>query len=143
LRSSSDNHRKIRVASDSIGKSKVAIQETDYFSSVMTDQLAWNVVCSRKRSPGGVNPERIIWDGTSAFIEEKSSAQGWRLMGLGEASISNQLGSPTLAFSNDGHLMIVHQSKDNLQSKDWLAPSGSGSLDWADIAKSNASDHLT
>ena len=109
----------------------------------MTDQLAWNVVCSRKRSPGGVNPERIIWDGTSAFIEEKSSAQGWRLMGLGEASISNQLGSPTLAFSNDGHLMIVHQSKDNLQSKDWLAPSGSGSLDWADIAKSNASDHLT
>jgi hypothetical protein len=55
-------------------------------------------------------------------------------------AISNQLGASTLAFSTDGHLMIVVQSDKNLQSVNCLAPSGSGSLDWSDVAASKACD---
>jgi hypothetical protein len=109
----------------------------------MTDQLAWRCVRSKRLSPNGIGPEHVLWDGTSAFIEADSTGSAIRLKGLGEATISNQLGASTLAFSSDGHLMMVYQNKKNQQSEDMLAPSGSGSLDWADISASGASDLLS
>jgi predicted nucleotidyltransferase len=65
------NGRKIRLASDFTqdGNAKAAIQETDYFSSLMTDALAWKSVRSKKTSPDGVSPRKVLWDGTSAFLE--------------------------------------------------------------------------
>jgi hypothetical protein len=109
----------------------------------MTDQLAWVRVRSRKLSADEITPEQVLWDGRTAFVEETTSTQASRLKGFGEASISNQLGSSTLAFSSDGHLMIVAQSDKNLQSANTLAPSGSGSLDWYDVAASKALDLLS
>jgi hypothetical protein len=107
----------------------VAIQETDYLSSLMTDQLARVRVRSKKLAGDGTpNPVGWLWDGKASFIEEEVAAPTSRLKGLGEASISNQLGCSTLAFSSDGHLMIVYQSDKNLQSENLLAPSGSRSL---------------
>jgi hypothetical protein len=138
------NDKKIRLASDFIGNGAVAIQQTDYLSSLMTDQLAWYRVRSKKLSGDGTaTPERVLWDGMTPFIQDEAVAPTSRLKGLGEASISNQLGASTLAFSSDGHLMIVYQSDKNLQSANFLAPSGSGSLDWADMAASNAPDLLS
>jgi hypothetical protein len=63
-------------------------------------------------------------------------------MGLADAQISNQLGCSTLAISDDGHLLIVLQSKFNFQSVGLLAPSGSGSMDWSDIKSSGCEDDL-
>ncbi|MDZ4067239.1 MAG: hypothetical protein U1E06_10395 [Tabrizicola sp.] len=137
------NGRKIRIASDFIGQSSVAIQETDYLSSLMTDQLAWLRVYSKKLSADGMTPEEFLWDGRTAFVEADATISTSRLKGFGEALISNQLGASTLAFSSDGHLMIVAQSDKNLQSVNWLAPSGSGSLDWSDVAASQACDLLS
>jgi hypothetical protein len=131
--------KKIRVASDFVGSDSVDVQETDYFSSLMTDQLAWTFVHSKALQKDGMTPQKILWDGTSAFIDITNG----RLKSLGEATISNQLGASTLAFSTDGYLMIVHQNARNQQSANTLAPSGSGSLDWSDILKSNAHDLLT
>jgi hypothetical protein len=139
------NAGKIRLASDFIGSdtADVAIQETDYLSSLMTDQLAWVRIRSKKLSVDGTAPEEVLWDGRIAFIKDKDVAPTSRLKGLGEASISNQLGGSTLAFSSDGHLMIVAQNDRNVQSVNMLAPSGSGSLDWSDVAASNAPDLLS
>jgi hypothetical protein len=132
------NDKKIRVASDFIGRSSVDIQETNYFSSLMTDQLAWERVRSNALQKDGMTPELILWPGTAAFIGKDG-----KLKRLGEASISNQLSASTLAFTTDGHLMIVYQNRHNRQSAHMLAPSGSGSLDWADITDCKASDLLT
>jgi predicted nucleotidyltransferase len=137
------NHKKIRLASDFIDKPDIAIQETDYFSSMMTDQLAWLTVRSKELSADGATPKQILWNGVSAFIERSATTGSLRLMGLQEASISNQLGASTLAFSSDGHLLVVYQSDKNQQSKNVLAPSGSGSLDWSDLASSSSSDLLS
>jgi hypothetical protein len=46
--------------------------------------------------------------------------------------ISNQLGGSTVAFSRDGHMLIIVQNNKNLHSANLLAPSGSGSFDWTD-----------
>lgn len=131
--------RKIRIASDFINQKSVDIQEANYFGSLMTDQLAWVQVRSKAVQKDGMTPETVLWDGMSAFIEKETG----ELKGLGEALISNQLAASTLAFSSDGHLMIVHQNDKNRQSPNTLAPSGSGSLDWADVTNSEAKDFLS
>jgi hypothetical protein len=76
---------------------------------------------------------------TSSFIDLETGS----LKPFDENFVSNQVGASTLAFSDDGHLMIVGQNDKNLQSVSWLAPSGSGSLDWEDVSASGASDLLS
>jgi hypothetical protein len=124
------NGDKIRLCGDLPVREgeRIAIQETDYLSSLMTDQLTGYRVRSIKTLPNA-EPANVLWDGVSAFVSGDPKNRH-RLKSLQEAQISNQLGGSTLAFSSDGHLMIVYQSKDNLQSINLLAPSGSGSLDW-------------
>lgn len=147
MRKSGDlfNERKIRLAGDFIDnrRTEVAIQQTDYLSSLTTDQLAWTQICSRRLRDDGISPEHLLWDGLGAFIEIDEQSQTASLKSFSRADISNQLGASTLAFSSDGHLMIVYQSKHNLQSESFLAPSGSGSSDWSDVADSGATDLLS
>jgi len=130
--------KKVRIASDFAGRDRVDLQETDYFSSLMTDQQAWTCVRTKALQKDGMTPERVLWDGISAFIDTATGS----LKGFSDALISNQLGASTLAFSADGYLMIVHQNDNNRQSANTLAPSGSGSLDWSDVLNSKASDFL-
>lgn len=139
------NDEKIRLASDFIDEPTdgAVVQRTDYFSSVTTDQIAWSQVRTRELDESGSVPKHIIWDGVSAFIEQANVQDRPRLKGLGETSVSNQVGGSTLAFSRDGHMMIVYQAKNNLQSDSKLAPSGSGSFDWRDVDQSGASDLLS
>lgn len=134
-----DNDPKIRLASDITLGAGAVIQQTDYISSLMTDQLAWAKVRSVDAHVDGTAD--TVWDGTSAFIDQCEGK--FTLRSLATSGISNQLGGSTLAFSKDGELMIVHQTPDNHQSGDKLAPSGSGSLDWWDYEKTQATDLLT
>jgi hypothetical protein len=126
------NDDKIRISSDFIGRDAVDLRQTDYLSSLMTDQLGWMQVRSTKLR-SDQTPERVLRD-LGCFVDDSG-----RLKGFSENLISNQLGASTLAFSRDGYLMIVVQNDKNLQSKDWLAPSGSGSLDWRDVTASGSS----
>lgn len=141
------NDLKIRLASDFVANPQngAVIQQTDYLSSLMTDQLAWHRVFSEELSKKDkLSPKKIIWHETKAFYEENpSSPNSSGFKGLGEALISNQMGASTLAFTDDGHLLLVLQSVKNLQSAKMLAPSGSGSLDWSDKASSQANDLLS
>ncbi len=59
----------------------------------------------------------------------------YQVIPLNEVRISNQVGASTLAVSDDGYIVIVYQNKYNQESKNKLAPSGSGSLDWADVGE--------
>jgi hypothetical protein len=138
------NDKKVRIASDFAGNNVdyVEIQETDYLSSAMTDQLRWTRVRSKRVSAEGF-PAEVLWDGEVEFIENDSAALRTRLKGLGEVAISNQLAASTFAFSNDGHLMIVAQNDKNRESVNLLAPSGSGSLDWSDVENSPSQDLLS
>ncbi|MCM5557441.1 hypothetical protein [Pleomorphomonas sp. JP5] len=119
------NSRKIRLSSDipSKGGGVVHLRETDYCSSLMTDQLAFQqIYIDDPKSP------RILRDGLTEFMRDG------RLIALDDADgMSNQLGASTIAFSRDGKLLHVEQTRQNAQSMGLLAPSGSGSLDWEDI----------
>lgn len=137
------NEAKIRLASDFVGldQAEVRIQRTDYLSSIMTDQLAWRRIRSKALAPDGMSAERVIWDGASEFVWE-DGRNGARLKGFAEAQVSNQLGASTLAFSHDGHLMLIVQNDKNRQSANLLAPTGSGSLDWDDVKNCGSHDFL-
>lgn len=124
------NDLKIRIASDFIGQPQVVLQPTRYFSSLATDQIAWSRFTTTKTRPDGT-PEDILWDGVSAFIDEKNG----QLKGFDRCKVSNQLGASVMAFTQDGEILIVHQNKHNHQSGGRQAPSGSGSLDWADVGE--------
>mgnify|MGYP001302906684 CR=1 FL=1 len=134
------NDDKIRLAGEleSRGAEKATVQKTDYLSSIMTDQFRWDMVRSKRTAPDGETAAHLLWDGRSAIWRDGSGASPGRIVSIGESPTSNQLGASTLAFSRDGHLMIVSQSSKGLQSPDMLAPSGSGSFDWSDIKASGA-----
>ena len=132
---------KIRIASDVTGGAgAVQLQRTDYLSSVMTDQIRWSKICSEKLRPETAQPEEILWNGASTFVEE--TVDEAVLKPFPNSGVSNQLGASTLAVSSDGHLMVVAQNKKSNEAANQLAPSGSGSLDWVDISRSNARDLL-
>jgi hypothetical protein len=134
--------QKVRLASEIAAGKDVAIQQTDYHCSLTTDQLAWFCVHTREIKEN-LEPRQILWDGMSSFVDFSRKGHA-RLLEFHENGLSNQIGASVLAFTSDGYLMIIYQSKDNRQSADLLAPSGSGSLDWGrDYARSRATDLLT
>jgi hypothetical protein len=134
------NDGKVRLANDFIDDpaALATVQPTDYLSSLMTDQYRWSLVRSKKAAVGGMTPESVLWDGRAAIWQDGPSGASSRIRTLADSPISNQIGASTFAFSRDGYLMLVLQKDNNHQSANSLAPSGSGSLDWADIERSKA-----
>lgn len=138
------NDKKIRIASDFVHNNAagVEIQQTDYLSSAMTDQLRWARIRSKKVSAEGL-PVEVLWDGMAELIQVNPVDRSALLKGFSETSISNQMAASTFAFSNDGHLMVVAQNDRNRESVNMLAPSGSGSLDWSDVERAPSQDLLS
>jgi len=117
------NSKKIRLSSSvpTNSGSAVYLRQTDYFSSLFSDQFAFQSI---------ERGEEILRDGYSDFLDDKTGCL--RSFETAER-MSNQIGASTLAFSQDGLLLLVRQTKGNSQSEGLLAPSGSGSLDWEDV----------
>ena len=135
------NDKKIRLSSEiSIG-TPVKLQETDYESSLMTDQIAQDVVVSNELGPDGHTPRITIWTGIDKFSRFDDASGAITVLDFSDTGMSNQLGGSTLAFTRDGSLIVVVGNQLNLQSPRMLAPSGSGSCDWDDIE--DARDLLT
>jgi hypothetical protein len=129
------NGRKVRMCCDlNEGLiSGVIIQQTDYLSSMMTDGLAFQHVSSLS--------DRVEYsDGWSYFLYCIKGS--FRLRSLADTESSNQLGASTLAFTRDGYLMLVYQTRRNAHSGGKIAPSGSGSLDWEDVTAVTSGDFL-
>lgn len=119
------NDAKVRLLTDLTAPlpEEIEIQKTDYFSTLMTDACAFKVL--------RWGTDTVLSDGYSDFIEPMPAGE-FRLLPLSRTRTSNQLGASTLAFTSDGSLILVRQSKANEYSAGLLAPSGSGSLDWSD-----------
>lgn len=119
------NSAKVRLKSDLIttgmlSGSKVLLQPTDYFSSICTNEMACKEVWSRKTNTQ-------IFDGLSFMSNNRI------LLDLSESKCSNHIGISTLAFTNDGKMVVTVQSAESAQSAELLAPSGSGSADLEDL----------
>lgn len=121
------NSKKIRLSSsvsNKIGEA-VYLRETDYCSSLITDQLAFQEIYI---DDPNVTKRKVLRDGLDEFI------RNGKLIALDDTErMSNQIGASTIAFSSDGKLLHVEQTRQNAQSMGLLAPSGSGSLDWEDM----------
>ena len=119
------NSAKVRLKSDLmisgiLSGSKVLLQPTDYFSSICTNEMTCKEVLSRRANTQ-------IFNGLSFMSNNRI------LLDLSESKCSNHIGISTLAFTNDGKMVVTVQSVESAQSAELLAPSGSGSADLEDL----------
>ncbi|MCX5066817.1 hypothetical protein OOJ91_13270 [Micromonospora lupini] len=65
-----------------------------------------------------------------------------RLRRFADSRLANVVGISTLAFTIDGRLLLVAQTRDNVGSPGLIAPSGSGSLEPQDVSATLAAPSL-
>jgi hypothetical protein len=95
------------------------IQQTDYFTSLCSNEIALTEI----RVAGQSDP---VLPARALFTE------GGLITDLGSSRCSNHIGISTLAFTQDGCLVVTTQAIRSAQSPNQLTSSGSGSADWAD-----------
>lgn len=142
------NRAKIRLATDMfdwfIGAPSqhvkpIRVRKTDYFSSIITDGLAFKRIASYPEPNG---PQ--LSDGLSSFVcHYKNGPAKAELLPLDRTRSANQIGVTTLAFSRDGKLILNRVSFRTRYGSGRIASSGSGSLNWHDLRSSRAHDLLT
>jgi len=129
------NDRKIRLATDLVKDGSgnfpahLCLQRTDYLTGLCTNELSFKQVINS-------TTRETIYDGLKFFLRSEATGQ-LIFRGLQASECSNQISTSTIAFTADGYLALVDQTDSNLQSSGLVAPSGSGSLDEADLAASD------
>jgi len=119
------NGDKVRLCND-LNSATIELQETDYLSSMMTDAVAFRSITS------ATDPPITYSDGANSFLLAVPNGP-YRLRSLSDTKSSNQLGASTLAFTSDGYIPLIYQTRHNAHSGRMIAPSGSGSFDWKDV----------
>jgi len=119
----------------------VTLGETSYIASALTNDACVNRLVRDKSSP-----ETIYADLTQMYPLTISNGDA-HLLSLDDSQLSNHLGASTIALfrQTNGTCVVVlpEQGAKAARSAGLLAPTGSGSLDWADIAHSPSKDLLT
>jgi 8-oxo-dGTP pyrophosphatase MutT (NUDIX family) len=105
----------------------IEMTPSSFYHRLRTDDFSMNDVMQS----GSARPEY----GRQLFINRLG-----RLRDFGSSWLLNGIGTSTLAFTSDGKLVLVEQSKRNARSQGLFAPSGSGSLEPQDFAMSPALD---
>lgn len=98
-----------------------------FYQRIRTDDFALNDVLQA----GGPNSKF----GRQLFVNRRG-----QLRDFGSSWLLNGIGTSTLAFTRDGKLVVVEQSKKNSRSEGLFAPSGSGSLEPKDFHGSDFVD---
>lgn len=118
------NDPKVRLKSDMTSelfeRGHVVLQKTNYYYGVCTSEMTLTEVWSRSK-------KIKLFDGIN-FISNNDFLLDLQLSGC-----SNHIGLSTLAFTKDGQLVTTVQARKSAQSPCLLAPSGSGSADYADL----------
>ena len=122
------------------------IRKTDYFTLMSSDYMTLREV--RYSRDGDVALAKSpIYNGFDLFTEKrakpKSKEKKERVLrplgSTGEdvlpSACSNVIGVSTLIVSKDNFVYLTQQSGQNIQSAGLVAPSGSGSVDFADLGK--------
>ena len=121
------------VLTDGLLPKSVEVQKTRYFSGLATNDVSWLEINSRPVS-ALFSPLKLVYDGFSLFMNQVGALR--TLAPLAGSRCSNHLGVSTMATTRDGVVLITGQSSRNVQSRRLLAPSGSGSVDWHDLGRS-------
>lgn len=129
---------KLRLATDLVltdGQlpKTVEVQKTRYFSGLATNDVSFLEINSRPVSDL-FSPLKLVYNGFSLFLNQVGVRR--TLAPLAGSRCSNHLGVSTMAITRDGVVLITGQSSRNVQSRRLLAPSGSGSVDWRDLGRS-------
>lgn len=113
----------------------VRLQRTSYFR----DRLSNGLINWRVQIDG--RPAFDFVDEAFEFIIGADGKPEWRLRGLTNASLANQLGASTILLTGDDRIVYLQQASRSAENSDKLAPSGSGSFD-ATAIKRNAGASL-
>ena len=120
------NDDKVRLASELTEErlrsgAAVTVQRTDYFSSLVTNELAGREVVRRSES------RDVLYDGRGFFLS------GDLLLPHGASRCSDHIGISAHAVTRDGMLVNTLQAPRSAQDPGRFAPAGSGSMDWDDL----------
>lgn len=100
----------------------IELTPSSFYQRLRTDDFAMNDVIQS----GAVRPEY----GRSLFINRTGYPRDF-----GSSWLLNGIGTSALAFTTDGKLVLIEQSRRNARSRGLFAPSGSGSLEPQDFKK--------
>ena len=114
----------------------VPIARTDYFTSFITNRASGQKLMRKKRLM------TQLFSDFSFLFPISSTGERWQFASLNQSNLSNHIGSSTLAFTNDGYILLPLQASRSQKSEGKYAPTGSGSLDWADRRAAKHSRNL-
>lgn len=114
----------------------VPIARTDYFTSFITNRASGQKLVRKKRVI------TQLFSDFSFLFPIAASGERWQFASLNQSNLSNHIGSSTLAFTNDGYVLLPLQARRSQKSEGKYAPTGSGSLDWADRKAAKHSQDL-
>lgn len=104
-------------------KPKVILQSAKYFAG----QCSHEIVYKEFVPQGDIG---VSFQGSSLFCDKDKN-----MYDLDYSTCANFLGASTLVFTRDNRIIIGKQASHSAANKDRFAPSGSGSVDYADIRK--------
>jgi hypothetical protein len=110
-----------RAAVEQAGPLAVDVRRTPFFAALGTNDLGAREVRSTRARRPLVSGYELLAD------------RGGRVRDLSQSWLANAIGISTLAITSDRQLLVVRQTPHNSESGDRLAPSGSGSVDAADL----------
>lgn len=115
------DERKIRLATDLFDDTpEVVLRRTRYSAFIVTNRVGAVELLRRGSTRPIVDVDAVLLN-------------GGRIPQLKRSRCSNHLGVDVLAVTDDGRVLITRQGRGTEVSQQLLAPSGSGSVDWADF----------
>lgn len=130
------NETKTCIAGDLLQRGPIAIYRGTYFHSFLTNELVTRILESR-----GTHPQ-ILYRGSEHFPAFSRNDGRSLLKRVDQSFMANHVGISTVVYTSDGQLVLWRQSGGAQQSRDLLAPTGSGSCDWDDWSRPSRSDSL-
>lgn len=131
------NDAKIRLKGDGLISPwdgvRVVLEKTHYIATMCTNDMVGKVALAKKGN---------LLKGCDYRVTERMLTSEGMLREWDTIKLANQLGASTLAFTSDGYPIVVEQTGKNIQSENLLAPSGSGSFDWADLRRAEGRDFV-
>jgi hypothetical protein len=122
------NEKKVCLGQDLfLYTGKLLVYKGGYFHTFLTNELVSHMLETRGPRP------TISYRGSQHFPAEPNGEGSTRyLKRINGSFMANHIGVSTIVHTSDGQLVLWRQSGRAQQSRNLLAPTGSGSCDWSD-----------
>jgi hypothetical protein len=123
------NERKFCLSGDFDFHNKtITYHKGTYFDSILTNFLYSKIVMA-----GFTDDRRVYFDGTVSYPVICTDKGEISLQAQALSQVNNHAGVSTIAFSDDGYMVIYRQGEDTHIDSGFLVASGNGSCDWGDV----------